>query len=60
METEKTVEEILAVASKVNGTDSRCERLNRLNALKIRLEEWLSALSNRNIRSVTQGNGPDR
>ena len=47
METEKTVGEILAVASKVNGIDSRRERQNRLNALKIRLEEWLSALSAR-------------
>ena len=45
--TEKTVEEILAVASKVNGIDSRRERQNRLNELKIRLEDWLSALSNR-------------
>ena len=44
METEKTVEEILAVAAKVNGIDSRCERQNRLNALNIRLEAWLSAL----------------
>ena len=44
METEKTVEEILAVAAKVNGTDPRLERQNRLNALKIRLEEWLSVL----------------
>ena len=47
METEKTVEEILAVAAKVNGTDSRLERQNCLNALKVRLEEWLSALSYR-------------
>ena len=44
METENTVEDILAVAAKVNGTDSRLERQNRLNALKDRLEEWLSAL----------------
>ena len=42
--TEKTVDEILAVAAEVNGPDSRLERQNRLNALKIRLEEWLSAL----------------
>ena len=47
METEKSVEEILAVAAKVNGPDSRCERQNRLNALKVRLEDWLSALSYR-------------
>ena len=44
METENTVEDILAVAAKVNGTDSRLERQNRLNALNIRLEAWLSAL----------------
>ena len=44
METEKTVEEILAVESKVNGIDSRLKRQNRLNALNIRLEALLSAL----------------
>ena len=44
METETTVEEILAVAAKVNGTDSRLKRQNRLNALNIRLEHWLTAL----------------
>ena len=48
METETTVDDILAVAAKVNGPDSRLERQNRLNALKIRLEEWLSALQARN------------
>ena len=48
METEKTVEEILAVASKVDGTDSRGELHNRLNALQLRLEEWLSTLHARN------------
>ena len=46
METEKSVEEILAVEAKVeakvNGTDSRVERLNRLNTLKIRLGAWLA------------------
>ena len=47
METEKTVEEILAVATKVDGRESRLERQNRLNELKIRLEYWLSALRNR-------------
>ena len=44
METEKTVEKILAVAAKVNGTDLRLERQNRLNSLKVRLEVWLSVL----------------
>ena len=48
METEKTVEEILAVESKVNGTEPRLERQNRLNALNIRLKAWLSALGTRN------------
>ena len=43
METEKTVEEILAL----NGIDSRCERQNRLLGLKTRLEDWLSALDAR-------------
>ena len=42
------MEEILGGAADVNGMDSRCERQNRLNELKIRLEEWLSALSDRN------------
>ena len=51
METEKTVEEILAVAAKVNVTDSRLERQNRLNSLKVRLEEWLSVL-------YARSNGP--
>ena len=45
--TEKTVEEILAVAAKVNEPDSRLERQNRLKELKIRLEAWLSALEAR-------------
>ena len=45
--TEKTVEEILAVAAKVNEPDSRDKRQNRLNELKIRLEKWLSALHDR-------------
>ena len=31
METEKSVEEILAVAAKVNGTEKRLERQNGLN-----------------------------
>ena len=44
METEKTVEEILAVASKLDGIDSRLDRLNCLNALKVRLSVWLSVL----------------
>ena len=44
LEIEKTVIEILAVAAHVNGTDPRLERQNRLNALSIRLEEWLSTL----------------
>ena len=45
METEKTVEEIFVVASKVDGTDStRLDRLNCLNALKVRLSSWLSVL----------------
>ena len=47
METEKSVEEILAVAAKVNGTEPRLDRRNRLNELKIRLGEWLSALDAR-------------
>ena len=47
METEETVEDILAVAAKVDGTESRLERQNRLLALKVRLEEWLSVLSYR-------------
>ena len=47
METEKTVGEILAVAAEVDGMESRLERQNGLNALKIRLEDWLSALRNR-------------
>ena len=47
METEKTVEEILAVAAKVNGPEPRNDRRNRLNDLKIRLEAWLSALDAR-------------
>ena len=42
-----TVVKILAGASKVNGIASRSERQNRLNELKIRLEEWLSAFSAR-------------
>ena len=41
----KSVEEILAVAAKLNGTEKRLERQNGLNGLNIRLEEWLSALS---------------
>ena len=45
--TEKTVDEILAVAAEVNGPDSRLERLQRLNALKIRLDAWIEALSHR-------------
>ena len=45
METEKTVEEIFVVASKVDGTDStRLDRLNCLKALKVRLSSWLSVL----------------
>ena len=44
MKTEKTVEEILAVESKVNGIDSRCVRQNLLKALNVRLETLLSAL----------------
>ena len=47
METEKTVEEILAVAAKVNGPEPRNDRRNCLNALKDRLKEWLSALDAR-------------
>ena len=47
METEKSAEEILAVAAKVNGTEKRLERQNGLNGLNIRLEEWLSAFSYR-------------
>ena len=47
METEKTVEELLAVAAEVDGMESRLERRNRLNDLKIRLEAWLSALDAR-------------
>ena len=47
METEKTVEEILAVAAKVNGIAPRIDRRNRLHGLKTRLEEWLSALDAR-------------
>ena len=47
METKKTVEEILAAAAKVNGPDSRLERLQRLNTLKIRLDAWIDALSHR-------------
>ena len=44
METKKTVEEILAIATKANGTDSRLKRLNSLNDLNIRLKAWLTAL----------------
>ena len=44
LETEKTVEEILADASKVDGTDLRLYYLNCLNALKVRLSVWLSVL----------------
>ena len=47
MGTEKTVEELLAVAAEVDGMESRLDRQNRLNELKIRLEYWLSALRNR-------------
>ena len=47
METEKTVEEILAVAAKVDGMESRAERHIRLNELKIRLDAWIDALSYR-------------
>ena len=45
METEKTVGEILAVADEVDGMESRCERHNRLNELKIRLDEWIDVLA---------------
>ena len=38
------VEEILGVAAKVNGTDSRLKRQNSLNALNDRLGAWLSVL----------------
>ena len=44
METEKAVEEILADAAKVDGTEPRLERQNSLKALKARLKEWLSVL----------------
>jgi hypothetical protein len=45
LETEKTVEEIFAVAAKLDGTDSTSlDRLNCLNALKVRLSSWLSVL----------------
>ena len=47
METEKTVGEILAVAAEVDGMESRLERQNGLNALRIRLDAWLDALSHR-------------
>ena len=47
METDKTVEEILVVAAKVNGPDSRRDRLNSLNKLNLRLKAWHSALSAR-------------
>ena len=47
METEKSVEEILAVAAKVNGTGPRLDRRNRLNELKIRLDAWIDALDAR-------------
>ena len=48
MGTEKTVEEILAVAAKVNETGSRLKRQNRLNALNTRLGAWLAVLHARN------------
>ena len=44
--TEKTVKEILADAAKAHLTES--QRQTRLNDLKIRLEDWLSALQARN------------
>ena len=46
METEKTVEEIFVIASKLDGTDSTSlDRLKCLNALKVRgLSSWLSVL----------------
>ena len=45
METEKTVEEIFVIASKLDGTDSTSlDRLKCLNALKVRLSLWLSVL----------------
>ena len=47
MEVEEILAGAAAVEAKVNGTEPRLERLNRLTALNGRLEAWLSVLNAR-------------